>query len=143
MDKIKKVYIDSRFKTNGSVSNSDFKFESKEVLDLPDNTVCFIGDISIPHTWYTVEEYNNQLYIGSANQDLTSKASTLTVPSGNYTASSLATMFNNLLQTRSPNDNFSCVYSVSVGTITGSSTMDSRIHENPISFHNTGDFVKT
>ena len=29
MDKVKKVYIDSRYKTNDSVSNSDFKFEIK------------------------------------------------------------------------------------------------------------------
>ena len=27
MDKIKKVYIDSRYKTNDSVSNSEFKFD--------------------------------------------------------------------------------------------------------------------
>ena len=69
------------------------------------------------------------------NQDLTLKASVLTVPSGNYTASSLATMLNNLLQTRFPNDNFPGVYNVSVGTITIPSTMNFRIM--------TGDFVKT
>ena len=63
MDKIKKVYIDSRYKTNDRVSNSDFKFESKEALDLLDNTVCYIDDICIPHTWYTVEDFNNTLYI--------------------------------------------------------------------------------
>ena len=59
----------------------------------------------------------------------------LTVPHGNYTASSLATMLNKLLQTRFPNDNVSCVYKVSVGTISISSTMNFRIM--------TGDFVKT
>ena len=63
MDKIKKVYIDSRYKTNDSVSNSDFKFELKEALDLPDNTVCYIDDICIPHTWYSIGYYNNKLYI--------------------------------------------------------------------------------
>ena len=36
MDEIKKVYIDSRCKNNGSESNSDFKFELKEGFDLPD-----------------------------------------------------------------------------------------------------------
>ena len=51
MDKNRKVYIDSRYKTNGSVGNSDCKFELKEALDLPDSTVCYIDDISIPHTW--------------------------------------------------------------------------------------------
>ena len=50
MDKIKKVYVDSRFKTNGSVSKSGVMFELKEALDLPGNTVCYIDDILIPHT---------------------------------------------------------------------------------------------
>ena len=37
--KEKEVYVDSRYKTNDSVSNSYFKFEIKEALDLGDNTV--------------------------------------------------------------------------------------------------------
>ena len=40
-----------------------FKGELKEALDLPDNTVCYIDDISIPHTWRTVESHNNKFYI--------------------------------------------------------------------------------
>ena len=36
-------------------------------------------------------------------------------------------MLNDLLQTRFPNDNFSCVYNVSVGTIAISSTMNFRM----------------
>ena len=127
MDKIKKVYIDSRYKTNDRVSNSDFQFELKESLDLPDNTVCYIDDISIPHTWYTIEDYNNQFYIETNNPDFTLSASILTIASCNYTATSLATTLNTILQIRSPNDNCSCVYNISVGTITISSTMDFRI----------------
>ena len=45
--------VDSRYKTNDSVSNSDFRFELKEALDLPDNTVCYIDDILIHKTWIT------------------------------------------------------------------------------------------
>ena len=63
MDKVKKVYVDSRFRTNGSESNSDFKFELIEALEVPGNTVCYVDDISIPHTWRTVETYNNKFYI--------------------------------------------------------------------------------
>ena len=44
MDKNKKVYVDSRYKTNDSVSNSDFKFA--------DNAVCFIDDMYSPHMVY-------------------------------------------------------------------------------------------
>ena len=127
IDKIKKVYIDSRYKTNDSVSNSDFKFESKEALGLCENTVCYIGDISIPHTWYTVEDYNNKLYIEATNPDITLSASISTVASSNYTASSLATSLNNILQTRFPNDTCLFVYNISVGTMTISSTMGFRI----------------
>ena len=35
----------------------------QEALGLPDNTVCYIDDISIPHSWYTIEYFNNKLYI--------------------------------------------------------------------------------
>ena len=59
MCKIKKAYVDSRFRTRGSNSDSDFNFEVKEALDLPVNTVCYIDDISIPHTWRTAESHNN------------------------------------------------------------------------------------
>ena len=112
-----------------------FKFELEESLDLCENTVCYIDDVSSPHTWYTIGDYSNKLYIEATNPDLTLSASILIAPSGNYTAPSLATMLNNLLQTCFPNDNFSCVCNVSVGTTTVSSTMNFRIM--------TDDFVKT
>ena len=94
----------------------------------------YIDDISIPHTWYTIEYYNNQLYIEATKPDLTLSASILTVASGNYTASSLATTLNTILQIRFPNDNCSCVYNIGVGTITISSTLGFRIM--------TDEFVK-
>ena len=86
------------------------------MIYVADNTVCYIDGISIPHTWYTIEDYNNQLYIEATNPYLSLSASILIVPSGNYTASSLATMLYNMLQTCFPNDSFSCVYKVSAGT---------------------------
>ena len=63
MDKVKKVYVDSRFRSADSASNSDFKYELKEALDLPDNTVCYIDDVTIPHTWRTIDSHNNKLYM--------------------------------------------------------------------------------
>ena len=73
MDKNKKVYIDSRYKTSDSVSNSYFKFESKESLDLGENAACYIDNISTPHTGYTIGDYNNKLYVEATNADLTTK----------------------------------------------------------------------
>ena len=69
MDKVKKVYVDSRFRTNDSDSNSDFKFELAEALDLADNAVCYVDDISIPHTWRTIESHNNNMLYNSKNGD--------------------------------------------------------------------------
>ena len=112
-----------------------FKCEFNESLYLGGNTQCYIDGVSIPHTWYTVEDYNNKLYIGSTNPDLTLSASILIVAAGNYTALSLATTLNNLLQARFPNDNFPCVYNISVGTIIISSTMNFGIM--------TDEFVKS
>ena len=63
MDKLKRAYADSRLRTRDSNPDSDFKFELKEALDLPDNTVCYMDDIRIPHTWRTTESHNNEFYI--------------------------------------------------------------------------------
>ena len=63
MDKTKEAYVDSRFRTRDSNSDIGFKFELKEQLELPDSTVCYVDDISIPHTWRTVESHNGKFYI--------------------------------------------------------------------------------
>jgi len=128
MDKIKKVYIDSRYKSNDSVSNSDFKFELKEALDLPDNTVCYIDDISIPHTWYTIEEnLNNTLYIVTAQMDPNVSPTwyhtlALEIPAGNYTGSTLAAALQAELIIAEPDHAFVCVYNPASGSITIEST---------------------
>ena len=30
---------------------------------MPDNTVFYIDDVVIPHSWYTVEDFNSKLYL--------------------------------------------------------------------------------
>ena len=101
MDKAKRIYVDSIYKTDDSVSNTVFKFEIWEALDLGDNTVCYIDDISIPHTWHAIENNNNQLYIETMNSSVAG-TSIITLPNGNYTASSLAAAWTLTLQTRFP-----------------------------------------
>ena len=122
MERIKKVYVDSRYKTSNSISNSDFKFELKETLDLPDNTVCYIDDISIPHSWWSVENNNNKLYV-----ETQSNYTIFVVPTGNYTGVSLAIALQTLLQTRFAGQNFQCVYQPSKGSVTITSDISFRI----------------
>ena len=123
MDRIKKVYVDSRYKNNDSVSNSDFNFELKEALDLPVNTVCYIDDISIPHTWYTIEEnMNNTLYTVTTKMEndvpIWYHTLALEIPSGHYTGSSLTLALQAELQFAEPDHQIVCIYNPATGSIT-------------------------
>ncbi len=60
---IRKIYIDTRFKTKDSISDSEFKYELNQSISLPDNCVCFVDDVIIPNSWYTIDENNNKLYV--------------------------------------------------------------------------------
>ena len=69
-----------------------FKFGLKEALGLPDNIVCYVDDISIPHTWRTIESHNNKFYIMfqyeyPAGQSFAYRWDPviLSLPEGNYT----------------------------------------------------------
>ena len=55
---IKKVYIDRRFKIKDSNSNSDFKYELVESIQLLDTCVCFVDDVVISVPWYNIDESN-------------------------------------------------------------------------------------
>jgi hypothetical protein len=68
---IKKVYIDSRFKTPDSKSNSEFKYELAQSIQLPDNCCCFVDDVIIPVSWYNIDENSKNLYVRRF-EDLTS-----------------------------------------------------------------------
>ena len=57
---IKRVYVDTRFKTVDSKSDSDFFIELPRSLNVPDNTICYINDIVIPVSWSTVDARNNK-----------------------------------------------------------------------------------
>ena len=117
------MYVDPKYKTNDSVGNSDVKFEIKEALDLPDNTVCYTDDISIPHTWFTIEEnLDNTLYIITTQMNTGIPtwyhALAIEIPSGNYTGSSLALALQAELQSAEPGFQFVCTYNPTRGNIT-------------------------
>ena len=56
---VKKIYIDSRFKTDDSESNSNFKFQLTRSVHLPKNTVFYIENFVCAHAWFTIEENIN------------------------------------------------------------------------------------
>ena len=57
---IAKIYIDSRFTTKKSKSDSDFSIELPRSFNVPDGVVAHIDDIVIPVSWSTVDERNNR-----------------------------------------------------------------------------------
>ena len=60
---LKTIYIDTRFKNKSSNSNSDYKFQLSQTVQLLDNAICFVDGIIIPHSWYIIEDYNNTMYV--------------------------------------------------------------------------------
>ena len=56
-------YIDSRFRTANSKSESDFNVELPRSFNVPDGVVAHIDDIVIPMSWSVIDERNNTAYI--------------------------------------------------------------------------------
>ena len=60
---IKKIYVDSRHRTPDSIDTSNFKIELPYSVQLPDNTVFFVTDVSIPHVFQLIEkDINDRIY---------------------------------------------------------------------------------
>ena len=102
---IKKIYIDTRFMSSDSESSSNFKVDLPTTVTLPEDTVFYIDDICIPHSWYIIdEERNNKFYfkIGSTSY-------VKTVPSGNYSTITfnaiLVALMNSVQNTHTANTN--------------------------------------
>ena len=120
------MYVDSRYRTNARESNSDLKFELNQALDLPDNTVCYVDDISIPHAWRTIESYNNKFYIILKTETINADSTrtydwlpyVLTIPEGNYNgyrlASGISDFLNNLEDLKFI---FEVIYNTATGVI--------------------------
>ena len=85
--KYKKIYIDTRYKTSDSKSTSDFKINLPETLSFENNTCFYIDDITIPHSWESIEDFNNKLYLYlSQDGNPDNKYSfIISITNGNYT----------------------------------------------------------
>ena len=91
--KYRKVYIDTRYKSEDSKSNSDFYFELDQPLVCPQGTVFYMSSISIPHSWTTIEpSLKSRLYFFIFNKTNNDNASFIVYLSdGNYIGTDLAT----------------------------------------------------
>ena len=83
---IKKIYIDTRFKSSDSASDSDFKIDLPTTLLMLEDTGFYIDDVCLPHTWFPVETNVNDKLIFKLIHNTTRVA---TVPGGNYSVKDL------------------------------------------------------
>ena len=116
MLKFKKVYIDSYYRASGT--SSDFTIDLPETVQLEENMLCQIHEVSIPHSWYSINETNNNFYVMEGILPPATPSGIiyrkLIIPVGNYTASELATQLETSLNTLDSGDrtnSFSVSYS--------------------------------
>ena len=127
MLKFKKVYIDSYYKVSGTPSN--FTIDLPETVQLDDNMLCQIHEVSIPHSWYSINSTNNNLYFmhqvipPGVIAGITYRK--ITIPEGNYTAVDLAQTIeialNLLVDTGDRPNTYSIHYNTSTNKYTFSS----------------------
>ena len=79
---IRKVYTDSRMRTEGT--NASYTIDLKQNIECPPNTVAFLDDVTIPHTWYSVAENNRYLYIAERAPGNVYTVRRLDIPQQNY-----------------------------------------------------------
>ena len=70
MPQVKKICVDSRVAKPLSKSSADFKIDLTDSITLPDNTAVIITDISVPHTWYNIDYFNENFYFRVVEPDL-------------------------------------------------------------------------
>jgi len=103
--KYKKIYIDTRYKTPDSVSTSDFKISLPESISFGGDTAFYIDDFTCGHSWYSIEDFNNKLYLhlkkSSGVDDIWSYI--ITISNGNYTGSDFALELQNKLRAATNN----------------------------------------
>ena len=93
---VKKIYVDSKYKTADSKSDANFKFQLPQTCYMPDDTKFFISDVAIPHTWYTVNDFNYKLYLRTFDGVGTQNDYIITLTKGTYNG----TTFKNQLQVK-------------------------------------------
>ena len=111
----KKVCIDSTHRTSGSSSN--FKVELPETLQTDNGVHCYMHEITLPNSWYSIQSgLNNVLYFSSPlvpDEDNTNVHwLALQLDEGVYTGTELATEIKSKINGVVDNTNFSNTYEV-------------------------------
>ena len=137
-----KIYIDSRFRTANSKSESDFNVELPRSFNVPDGVVAHIDDIVIPVSWTTIDERNRNCYVklscGATNVSDTYFSFDSQNMMGVNFAAQLAARLNYTFRDFRPLPVFICDYDLNNNTIslsmTDARTSSTDIAANPLIF---------
>ena len=99
---IKKIYVDSRYRTADSSSDSDFRIQLGRNIFLPDDCIMHIENVVIPHSWYTIEKGINDCMYFQVTQGTSTSFYTITIPSTNYIGTTLQPILQAALNTAYP-----------------------------------------
>ena len=88
---LRRLYIDTKFKTADSKSNSDFKFQLQRSAFMPPGSMFAIDEKNVPHSWNTIERnVNDAMYVGWRNEAGGYIYNIITIPSKRYDGTGLA-----------------------------------------------------
>ena len=93
---VKKVYVDTRWRTSDSKSSTDFSIELPRSFTVPDNVVAYIDDIVLPVSFPTIYDRNNTLYFEYAYTSGNGFDS-VAINTGNYTGATFSEALKNKL----------------------------------------------
>jgi hypothetical protein len=87
-----------------SGTHSSFQFPLAEPFDTPEGTVCFVDDVSIPFSWFSVDETNKYLYIAerAGSGPYTYTVRRIEITTGNHGGSTLKAALQNALNANTP-----------------------------------------
>ena len=95
---VKKVYVDSKYKTKDSKSDSNFKFELPQTCLMPQNCVFYVDDVAIPHRWYTCNDHNYKLYLRTKDANNVENDYILSITKQTYNGATFVSQISALIQ---------------------------------------------
>ena len=115
---VRRIHIDSRFKTDNSDSHSDFHIRLSQSVSLPDETICMVDNISIPNTFFTVQtNVNDSVYIAEKLSATSVVCRKVTLDQNYYTSSQFAAELTLKLNVGTPTVMGTSVASVTRGAV--------------------------
>ena len=57
---IRKIYVDTKYKSPDSISDSNFIINLPRTLNTTENTIAFIDEIAIPNVFKTIDNRNQK-----------------------------------------------------------------------------------